>query len=192
MHRSIRDLAVYARLIDNELVLLLVSTDDFIISTKSEPLRLKVVNHLKQYFPLTTKEVPTLDYLSYRIIQSSAFISLDQTPCILSFTRAYFKIIKSTKTDIPFLTDRHVEDEIANASVCDLVELNALVVRYGEFQSNYGTVLHCSDNSRPDFSYSMAHLGHFINIHCLLGCLLMHKVMCYLHSHPNKPLIFPK
>ena len=150
------------------------------------------MDHLKKHFPLTTKEGTTLDYLSYRITQSSAFISLDQTPYILSFARAYFKIIKFTKTDTPFRTDRQVEEEIINDSVCDPVELRTLVERYGEFQSNYGTVLHCSVNSRPYCSYPMASLGHFINILCLLGYLFMHKVMCYLHSHPNKPLIFPK
>ena len=51
IHRSMSDLAVHTRVIDNELVLSLVSTYDCIISTKSERLRVKVVDHLKNYFP---------------------------------------------------------------------------------------------------------------------------------------------
>ena len=46
MCRSMRDLAVQARLIVNELVLLLASTDDCTISIKSESLRLKALDHL--------------------------------------------------------------------------------------------------------------------------------------------------
>ena len=91
-----------------------------------------------------------------------------------------------------FRTDRIVEDEIANAISCGSAELENLVEQCGDFQSNYGTVLHCSVKSRLDFSYSMARLGHFISVPCLLGHLLMHKVMCYVHSHPKKPLIFTK
>ena len=44
INRSMRDLAVCACAIDNELVLLLASTDDCIISKKSEKLCVKVVD----------------------------------------------------------------------------------------------------------------------------------------------------
>ena len=67
IRRSLKDLAVYFRVIDNYFFLLLVSTDDCIISTKSEKSRVKVVDHLKNYSPLTTKEGYTLDYLNCRI-----------------------------------------------------------------------------------------------------------------------------
>ena len=55
-HRSMRYLSAHVRIICNELVLMLVLIDDCIISTKSEKVRLKVVDNPKQYFPLTTKE----------------------------------------------------------------------------------------------------------------------------------------
>ena len=60
------------------------------------------------------------------------------------------------------------------------------------FQSKYGTVLHCSVKSRFDFSNSMAHLGHLINIPYLLEHLFMHEVVCYLQTHLNKPFIVLK
>ena len=71
----------------------------------------------------------------------------------------------------------------------DLDDLNN---KYGEFQTNYGTILNCSVNNRLDVSCTMAKLGHFITMLCCLGCLLLHKTMFYLKSHPNKPLKFPK
>ena len=50
IHISMRDLAVYSRVIENELVILLVSRDYCIISTKLEKMRVKVVDHLKKCF----------------------------------------------------------------------------------------------------------------------------------------------
>ena len=77
VHRSMRDLAVCARVINGELAIVLVSTDDFLVSTKSEPARYKFINHLNQCCPLTTKEVSALQCLNYRIIRSSSYITLD-------------------------------------------------------------------------------------------------------------------
>ena len=57
VHRSMRDLAVCARMIDNELVLLLASIDDCVISTMSERLRMKVVDHLKKHLPSQQQRV---------------------------------------------------------------------------------------------------------------------------------------
>ena len=41
---------MHARVIDGELVILLVSTEDYLISTKSETVRCKAVDHLKNNF----------------------------------------------------------------------------------------------------------------------------------------------
>ena len=128
VHRSMRYLAVYARVIDGELVIMLVSTDDWLIPAKSETAQYKVINHLKQYFPLTTKEGSEIEYSNYRITQSSSYVALDQTTCILPFTTSCFNKIKHTSTNTPFRTDRQVEDEIKNATPCspsDLDRLNA-------------------------------------------------------------------
>ena len=47
-------------------------------------------------------------------------------------------------------------------------------------------------SSRPDLSCSMARLGYFITVPYQLGCIILHTVFCYLHSHPNKTLLFQK
>ena len=51
IHRSMRDLSVHAHAKDSEFVIILVSTDGCIISTKSEKIRSKVVDHLKKSVP---------------------------------------------------------------------------------------------------------------------------------------------
>ena len=48
IHRSMRDLAVYARVIDGDISIILVCTYDCLISNKSETARSKVVSHLKK------------------------------------------------------------------------------------------------------------------------------------------------
>ena len=53
-----------ARVIDIEIIIMLVSTDNCLITTKAEKMRSKVVDHLKQYFPLITKEGNALDYFN--------------------------------------------------------------------------------------------------------------------------------
>ena len=170
-----RDLAACARVIDGSLILFLVSTDDCLISTKSEAVRNKVINHLKQYFPITTKEGATLQYLNYRITQSSSFIAMDQTPCILDITNSYFANRKHTKTDTPFRTDRKVEDEIANSQPCTQSDLDSFIKSFGEFSSTHGSILNCSVNSRLDVSHAMSRLGHFITIPCHLGFYYLTK-----------------
>ena len=48
IHHSMRDLTSHPRVIDGDIVIMLVSTDECLISTKSEKTRSKVVDHLKQ------------------------------------------------------------------------------------------------------------------------------------------------
>ena len=126
------------------------------------------------------------------VTQHSSFITLDETTCIMPFTTSYFNNIKNSSTDTPFRIDHQVEDDIANVALCRPSDLDHLNAKYGEFQSNYGAILHYLVNIRLDVSYSMARLGYFITTPCSLEHLLLHKIMCYLKSHPNKPLMFPK
>ena len=102
------------------------------------------------------------------------------------FATSYFTNVKNAATNTQFHTDRQAEDEISNAVPFSPSELAQIDRKYGEFQSNYGTILHCSVNIHLDTSYSMDRLGHFMTITCSLGCLIAHKLMCYLKSHPNK------
>ena len=110
----------------------------------------------------------------------------------MPFTASYSKNIKHTAADALFHTDRHIEDDIDNAAPFSPYDLESLNNTHGEFKSNYGTILCFSVNGRLDVSYSMARLVHFITMPCRAGCLLLHKIMCYLKSHPNKLLTLPK
>ena len=114
LNRSTWDLAVCARKVDGDLIILNVSTDDVLACTKSPLIRSKVINHLKSYFPLTQKEGTYVKHLNCRIIQSKDHISMDQTCHILKITVSYFKNVKNLSTNTLFRTDRKVDSEIAN------------------------------------------------------------------------------
>lgn len=194
IHRSMRDLAVYVGKLDGCMVILNVSTDDILVCTDSPMVRTKIERHMQKYFSITTQHGDKLDYLNYRITQSATHITMDQTQHIMKMTKEYFSKSKIPfkKSDIPFRTDRTVEDDIANALPCSQEEVNKLDSQYGEYSSTYGSYNHVSMSSRPDISYSTARLGYFLTVPCPLGYALLHKGICYLHTHPNKPLMFPK
>lgn len=194
MHRPMRDLAAYCRKVDGCMAIINVSTDDLLVCADSPMIRTKIEQHFKEFFDITAKYGNNLAYLNYRITQSDAHVALDQTEHISKMTAAYFQKSKVPfkHTGIPFRADRNAEDEIANVRPCTQREKDALDDQYGEHSSACGSINHVPMCSRPDASYSTARLGYFLTVPCSLGCSLLHKEMCYFHSHPNKPLIFPK
>ena len=99
------DLADHERIIDSKLFIMLVSTDDCIISTKSKKMHSKVVDHLKQCFLATTKEVNSLNYLNYRVTQSYSFVAIDLTPFTMSVAVSHVANIKHTTVDTIFRAD---------------------------------------------------------------------------------------
>ena len=192
IHRSMHDLAVYSRKVDGIMVTLNLSTYDVLVCTDSPLVRTKIESHLRKYFPITTKHGKVLEYLNYCIIQSDSHVTVDQIDHIIKMTTAYFSKAPFKKKDIPFHTDRTVEDGISNAQSCVPTAMKALDDKHGECSSTHGSINHVSMCSRPDMSYSTTRLGCFLTVPCALGCALFHKSMCYLQSHPNKPLIFLK
>ena len=153
--RSSRDLSVHARRVNGALVILNVSTDNTLASTDSHIIRTKTINHLKRFFPIATKEGSVLSYLNYRITQSSAHVTLDQSDHMSKITTKHFSKAPYTKTDIPFRNDREVENDIANSQLCDSTALSSLMYMHGDYSSNYGAMKHVTIISRFDASYSM-------------------------------------
>ena len=90
-----------------------------------------------------------------------------------------------------FAQKRDVENDIANDQPCVSTVLSSLFSVHGDFSSNYGAMQHVEIRRRFDVSYSIARLGYFITISCILGNKILHKTMCYFHNHMDKPLIFP-
>ena len=76
IHMSVRDLAIYVRIIDDELVIPNVSTDDISSCTKHNAVQSKLVSHLRNFFPFRTKEDPIIDYLNCSIMKLKSILVL--------------------------------------------------------------------------------------------------------------------
>ena len=82
-----------------------LATDDFLVATNSPYLKQLLHSHLSAAFKITIQEGTQLNFLNFRIIQSPAGISIDQTAHILDkvkkYTSSFSKIINT-----PLRTDR--------------------------------------------------------------------------------------
>ena len=156
-----RDLAVYSRKVDDVMVILNVSTDDVLVCTDSTLVRTKIENHLRKYFPITTKHGKVLEHLNYRITQSYSYVTVDHTYHIIKMTAEYFSTAPFKQTKTPFRTDRTVDDEIANAQPCTQIAMKSLDENFGECSSTSSSINHVSMCSRPDTSCSTTRLGYF-------------------------------
>ena len=95
--------------------------------------------------------------------------------------------------NIPFCTDNNIDEEIFNAKVCSVHDLVDLEQLYGgAYPHTYGKVLHVGISSRSDICYALSRLGHFQTVVCKLGFESLRRILRYLSSHTNKPLVFPK
>ena len=193
MNRCAADYGVYIWLYDDTYVVIMnLSTDDFLIATRNEVARKLIEDTITQYYTIKVVNERMFHYLNWRIIQSDKAISINQTEHIQKLLLEYFPE-RPRPCHIPFRTDHDIEEEIFNSKICSDHELIELEKQYGaSFSHTYGQVLHVSVSSRLDLGYSMARLGHFQTIRCKLGFECLRRVLRYLYLHSNKPLIFPK
>ena len=115
-----QDLAVYVQKIDGWMIILNVSTNNILVCTYSPMVWTKIECHVQKCLLITTQHGSKLDYLNYRITQSETQIAIDQTHYIMKMTNDYFSKSKILfkKSNIPFRTNRTVEDDVANAKSC--------------------------------------------------------------------------
>ena len=130
--------------------------DNLLVYASCEYLRSRIVSYLQKFFSITTKEDPTISYLSYCIIQLHSNVSLDQINHILKFTIKYFAKCKCELVDILFCTDRKVKDETANTVASSKENISKLEDLYELYSSTYSTILYIMISSHPDLMYSLA------------------------------------
>ena len=193
MSRSASDYGMYAWEYEGDIVLVGVSTDDILIATKNETARKLIEDTIATQFKIKVVNEQCFKYLNWRIIQSKAAISADQSGHINSLVEEYFSKQRPRSCHIPFRTDSEVDDEIFAAHMCSDEDLVHLEQEYGaSYAHTYGQLLHVAQSSRPDLSYPLCRLGYFQTVLCSLGFQSLRRVLRYLATHPNKPLIFPK
>ena len=178
----------------NEVLILAIQTDDLLIATNSENMRDLVINTLQKAFQLTSQGGTILKFLNFKIIQSPHGISADQTSHIDEMLRKYFPPgTKVGKTETPLRSDRQYQEEIYHSIPATPSELKALENQFGfKFGTVYGELMHISAWSRPDLANAINRLGVFQSAPNKLAFESILRVLKYLHTYPNCPLMYSR
>ena len=188
------DSGIYVMSKNKNLLILAIQTDDLLIATNDESLRELVITTLEKGFQVTSQGGTLLKFLNFRIIQTTHGISADQTQHIDDMLKKYFPPgTKVQKTDTPLRSDRQFQEEIYNSVPATPSELKGLEKQYGfKYGTVYGELMHISAWSRPDLANAINRLGVFQAAPCKLGFEAIFRVLKYLKTHTNCPLMYSR
>jgi len=194
IHPTSVDNGVFVFLYKNSLVLLAISTDDILIFTKYEEFYERIKSKLNTAFGVTSQKGNIIHYLNYQIVQSKEAISIDQSLFILDIVNYYIPPhVKCPKTDTPLRTDRQFDKEILDSTPATSKELKQLSIQYkGDYRTIFGQLCHIMKASRPDISNAINRLGVFQAAPNRLAYESIYRVLQYLKTHPNVPLVYPR
>jgi len=194
IHPTSVDKGIFVFMYKNTLVLLAISTDDILLFTKHEEIYHKLQKQLQAAFGTTTQTGHTLHYLNYRIIQSPHAISIDQTDFIISILDLYLpRNAKCPRIDTPLRTDKQFDLEVLQSIPALPSELEQLSLEFkGDFRTIFGQICHIMKASRPDLANAVNRLGVFQVAPNRLAFTCVRRVLQYLKTHPNVPLVYPR
>ena len=194
IHPTSVDNGIFVFRYKDSIVLLAISTDDILIFTKYVEFYNLIKEKLNTAFGVTSQKDNIIYYLNYRIIQSQYAISIDQTQFIIDIVRNYIPAnSKCPRVDTPLRTDRQFDLEILESVPATPSELKQLAIQYkGEYRTIFGQLCHIMKASRPDLSNAINRLGIFQVAPNKLAFQSIYRVLQYLHTHPNVPLVYPR
>ena len=175
---------------------LAVATDDIILAAPSRKIYDLLATTLRDYFTITTTDADVINFLNYRIIQSSHGISIDQTDHIhKNVLNAYFpdKTMKIPHQTSPFPLDPKFENVLFHALPLTNAMLQDLEEKFhGGFGHWVGALQHIQEKSRPDLGYSLMRLSGYLSAPTMPCFQVLHQTMCYLYHHPHVPIMYPR
>ena len=194
IHPTSVDKGIFVFIYKSTLVLLATSMDDILLFTQFPEVYIKINDQLQSAFGTTTQTGSILSYLNYQIIQSSTAISVDQTEFVLSIVNQYISLnTKSPRIDTPLRTHKEFDLEIRDTIPVSPAELKALIVEYKvDFRTIFGQICHTMKASRPHLANVVNRLGVFQAGPNRLAYKCIYRVLHYLNTHPNVPLVYPK
>ena len=194
IHPTSVDNGIFVFLYKQSLVLLAISTDDILIFTQYEEFFQIIKSKLHAAFGVTSQNGSIIHYLNYRIIQSIHGISVDQNRFILDIVHQYIpENSKCPKVDTPLRTDRQFDNEVLESTPATPQELKQLNVEFkAEYRTIFGQLCHIMKASRPDLSNAINRLGVFQSAPNRLAYMSIYRVLQYLFTHPNVPLVYPR
>ena len=194
MVQNATDNAVFTFRLEDDLLIVLTNVDDFLILASRKEIYVKVKNKLASMFDITTQEGNIINFLNLRIVSSTTAISIDQTKHILELVEPHFPRLQHfSKTHTPMRTDKMFEYEFADALPTDKEDLQNLEIEFGgSYLTLYGKLLHVATISRPQTCNALSRLGKFQSCPNRFGFVCLRRIIQYLATYPNVPLIYPK
>ena len=182
----------------NEEMIVVTSTDDFLVSYDSQDMWNRFMTHMNRFVKTTSQGGNVLKYLSTRIIQTDLGVSFDQTSHI--FTRILDKWFPADRTerlktaDTPYRTDDgQFEREINEALPATKEELAKLEKEYGgKYNAHIGEMLHIQQVSRFELGFALSRLSQYNvapNEPAFQGLKRMAR---FLATHTHAPIFYPR
>ena len=175
------------------IVLLCLSTDDYILGCQDKTIHAYVNNAIKKAFNITSQTGHIIHYLNYQIIQTPGGISVDQTEHIINMLqqRSQQKLI--IKYNTPLQTNKEFDIALSTSIPSTEDKLNSLQREYGgSYLTLYGKLLHIATCSRPDITHAIHCLGAFQQAPLPIGFTALYRVFGYLQKYPHVPIFYPK
>jgi len=196
MIRCSCDHGVFIWNLPTETCFLAIETDDILFISKTRTPFLQLKSELEKLFDLTVCEGSILKFLHLQIIQSPFGVSFDQTTHIKNtILHDYFKEILATSIPCqlyPFPIDASFECHLYKApplSGLDLVNVTKCF-RFS-FGHLVGGLMHITQVSRPNLSYSVMRYAGYMACPNLPIFEALHTTLCYLYHHPHLPIMYP-
>ena len=180
-----------------ETMMVITSTDDFLVAYSHVALFTSLQDHLKQFVPITAEDGTILKYLNVRIIQSDLGISMDQTHHIKTnvlnrwYPKGTTEMFKSA--DTPYRTDSEFEKALETQLPATGSELTALETKYnGKYNALVGEFLHVAGVTRFDLGFSMSRLGQYATAPNTAAFQGLARVARFLATHLHTPIFYPR
>lgn len=188
------DAGVFVIVENSNVMFLAIATDHILICTNSDSLEKKIMDKIQSAFKVTVQKGEVISFLNYHIIQSVHGISVDQTQHILEMVDTFLgKEEKITTTNTPLRCDKQFNEEVFLSVPATPGELKSLEKEFGnKFSTVYGALLHVASASRPDIANALNRLGVFQSGPNRLAFQSVFRIMKYLKSHPNVPLMYSR
>ena len=177
------------------IAMLALATDDILLAATDRSLYEIIQQVFDNFFAYTTNDGEVLQFLNYRIIQSSYGTSIDQYNHIRQTILQVFFHEGATIPfhSSPFPLETTVEMDLFRSRPLTDEENAEMTKRYnGSYMHWTGVLLHIASKSRWDLEYLAMRLSGYNNCPSIISYEILYKGMCYLFHHPHIPIMYPR
>lgn len=171
-----------------------VLTDDILVFYSHLCIYLNLLKIMREGLKVTEQIGSILNFGNFRIVQSKHCITIDQTKHILDTLDYFFdenEQIPVTKT--PLRTDKEFNEQMNLAIPATKEQLAIFQKQFkGSYAAIFGKILNIMTGTRSDIANALNRLGVFQAAPTEIGFYSLRRVLYYLKTFPNIPLVYPR